>query len=576
MLKNPAPWWESAVFYQVYPRSFADSNGDGIGDLPGITARLDYLADLGIDAIWLSPHYPSPQFDCGYDISDYTAVAPEYGTLADFQRLVDEAHRRRIRIILDLVLNHTSDQHRWFQESRSSRAHPRRDWYIWRDGRAPGQPPNDWRSIFGGSAWTLDPATGQYYYHFFFDRQPDLNWRNPEVKAAMFDAVRFWLDRGVDGFRLDAIPHLVEAGHFRDQGVEFSWPEVDYSLRTSRDPRERARLYRMSGRIFRYQSHQPETHALLRELRQVVDAYGDRVLIGETTNIRYHGNGQNELHMVFNFPLTRSSQMSPPAVRANQRVRLAALPPGAWPCNTSGNHDTSRIGSVLSDGQHDREKTRLAAALILTLRGTPVLYYGEEIGMTDRALDDIGQLRDMVAVWMHAYAQTELGMSPAEALAYATNATRDRCRTPMQWEPSPNGGFCPPQSMPWLPVGTNLAAGITVADQSADCDSLLNFYRRILALRRNTPALQAGDYRPLATASRAYLAFLRTDPASAQSVLVALNFTPKSRRIEPGLPRTTGRLLFSTERAHPQDIRLSNLVLGPFEVMIVDLTPANE
>jgi alpha-glucosidase len=312
-------WWQRAVFYQIYPRSFADDNGDGIGDFPGINAKLDYLVELGIDAVWLSPHYPSPFLDCGYDISDYCAVAPEYGSLQDFATFVEEAHARNIRVILDLVLNHTSDQHPWFVESRSGRDNPKRDWYIWRDGRNAG-PPNNWASIFGGSAWELDAATGQYYYHAFLKEQPDLNWRNPEVKAAMWDVVRFWLDLGVDGFRLDAIATVFEDPDLPDQTLVSSPDEIiDANMLALDDYRQ----------LLRYQLKQPGLHELLQELRVLIDHYpGERVLIGEDEDVAFHGTANDELHLVFNFPLMQTERLTPAHVIANQKMRLAALPAG--------------------------------------------------------------------------------------------------------------------------------------------------------------------------------------------------------------------------------------------------------
>ncbi len=382
-------WWQRAVFYQIYPRSFADGNGDGIGDFPGMTARLDYLRDLGIDAIWLSPHYPSPFLDCGYDISDYTGVGPEYGTLADFTTLLHAAHERGIRVILDLVLNHTSDQHPWFQESRASRTNPKRDWYVWRDGKN-GGPPNNWASIFGGSAWTHDPLTDQYFYRAFLKEQPDLNWRNPEVKQAMWDMVRFWLDLGGDGFRLDAIATIFEHADLPDQTLTASPDDVvDANMLSMADYQQ----------LMQFQIQQPGLHDVMQELRALIDTYpGDRVLVGEDELVAFHGTGDDELHLVFNFPLMRTERLLPAHIRANQTMRLSELPPGAWPCNTLGNHDTPRVWSRYGDGMHDAERARLHLALLLTLKGTPFLYNGEEIGMTDLRLTSLDEIRDTAAI----------------------------------------------------------------------------------------------------------------------------------------------------------------------------------
>jgi alpha-glucosidase len=555
-------WWQRAVFYQIYPRSFADGNGDGIGDFPGMTAKLDYLRDLGIDAIWLSPHYPSPFLDCGYDISDYTGVGPEYGTLEDFTAFLREAHARDIRVVLDLVLNHTSDQHPWFQEARSSRDNPKRDWYIWRDGDGDG-PPNNWASIFGGSAWERDPQTGQYYYHAFLKQQPDLNWRNPEVKAAMWDAVRFWLDLGVDGFRLDAIATVYEHPDLPNQTLITSPDEV---------VEPNALTYDDYQQLLRFQINQPGIHELMQELRALLDEYpGDRVLVGEDENPAFHGSGDDELHLVFNFPLMRTAQLTPGHIRANQAIRLAELPEGAWPCNTLGNHDSPRVWSRYGDGIHDAELARLHLALMLTLKGTPFLYNGEEIGMADLELNSLSWVRDTAAIGMYQLLTEKLGKTAEQALEFVIATTRDRCRSPMQWNIDPNSGFSPPDVQPWLPVHPNYATGINVADQAGDPDSLLSFYRRLLRLRRTTPALIAGDYHMLQPHSEDYLAFLRHDMASGQACLVVLNFSNEEQTLIFDLGAKQPRLLFSNLAREDQRLRLDWLSLAAFEILIVEL-----
>ena len=565
-------WWQKAVFYQIYPRSFADGNGDGIGDFYGMINRLDYLQDLGIEALWLSPHYPSPFFDCGYDVADYTGVAPEHGTLDDFKRFLDGAHERGLRVILDLVLNHSSDQHPWFIESRSSRDNPKRDWYVWRDGKD-GGPPNNWYSGFGGSAWEYDPTTDQYYYHFFFKEQPDLNWHNPEVKQALWDAVRFWLDLGVDGFRLDAIATIFEDQDLPDQAAEISFPELRRAfISVAVGGEEWERLIEQRKTIFQYQVEQPGMHELMQELRTVIDEYPDRGLGGETGEKAYYGDGTNELHLAFNFPLMKTEQITPAWVRANQQERLPALPPGAWPCNTLNNHDASRVYSRYGDGQNDDAFARLHLALVLTLRGTPFLYNGEEIGMTDLLLEDISQFRDNLGVWLYHTLVDELREPPAKALALAAHSSRDRCRTPVHWANAPNGGFSPAGVQTWLPVNPNYSQSINVAEQLAAPDSLLNFYRRLLRVRKQTPALIAGDYRPLHEEAEDYLAFLRS--CSEQTCLVVLNMSDQAHTLNfdgsTGLNAHTARTVFSSHTRGDRD-DLSQLAIAPFEIYIAEI-----
>ena len=554
-------WWQQAVFYQIYPRSFADGNGDGIGDFPGMLARLDYLRGLGVGAIWLSPHYPSPFLDCGYDISDYTGVGPEYGTLDDFRAFLEAAHARGMRVILDLVLNHTSDQHPWFVESRSSRDTPKRDWYVWRDGRGDG-PPNNWVSIFGGSAWRRDEATGQYYYHAFLKEQPDLNWRNPAVKRAMWDTVRFWLDLGVDGFRLDAISTIFEHPALPDHTIGLA-PE-DCLFPHALEAAE----YRQ---LMLFQTMQPGLHELMRDLRALIDEYpGDRVLVGEDEDVAFHGAGDDELHLVFNFPLMRFERLLPEHIRANQALRLGELPPGAWPCNTLGNHDTPRSWDRYGDGANDAALARLHAALMLTLKGTPFLYNGEEIGMTNLALASPDDLRDTAATHAYRLMIERLGMSPATAFQAVAASTRDRCRSPLQWSAAPNAGFSPPGAATWLPVNPDYAAGVNVADQEGDPASPLSFYRRLIGLRQATPALVAGDYHALHHDSEAYLAFVRRDEASGHACLVILNFSDEAQSaiFDLGAP---ARPLFSSHGRPEQPLDLGWLTLAPFEILIAEL-----
>ncbi|MBN1260531.1 MAG: alpha-glucosidase [Anaerolineae bacterium] len=568
-------WWQQAVFYQIYPRSFADGNGDGIGDFKGMIEKLAHLKDLGVDALWLSPHYPSPQADCGYDVADYTTVAPEYGTLEDFQAFLAEAHARGLRVILDMVFNHTSDQHAWFLESRASRDNPKRDWYIWRDGRTGDHgerlPPNNWEASFTGSAWEYDPATDQYYYHFFLKEQPDLNWRNPEVRQAMWEAVRFWLDLDVDGFRLDAIGTIFEDPGMPDHEAGHSLLELYKMYEQAKTPEEQAHLDQLWEKLFEHQVDRGfEMHPLMKALRRVIDEYEDRVLVAEDGDIAYHGSGDDELHLVFNFPLMRvEGRLTPPHIRKNQAERLAELPEGAWPCNTLGNHDSPRVKSRFGDGEHDDALARLSAALMLTLRGTPFLYNGEEIGMTNTAFSDLGELRDTLALRQYDLAVNVGGMPPEMATALVCQNTRDSCRTPMQWANAPNAGFSPEGVETWLKVNPNYASGVNVAGQLLDPASLLNFYKRLLAVRKQTPALVGGDYTALLEDHEACLCFLRS--VEAQTCLVVLNFSAEAHTLSFD-HLNAGRLVFSS-RDRDGAGALAALEIAPFEIYIADVSP---
>ncbi len=567
------PWWKGAVFYQTYPRSFADSNGDGIGDLPGIIQKLDYLVWLGVDAVWLSPHYPSPQFDCGYDIADYAAVNPEYGSMDDFRHLLDGLHQRNMRLILDLVLNHTSDQHPWFRESRSSRDNPKRHWYVWRDGRDDG-PPNNWESTFGGSAWEFDSGTGQYYYHFFFRQQPDLNWRNPEVQSTVFDAVRFWLDMGVDGFRLDAPGTLFEAEDLRDSAVSESLLELyaQWQFGPTQETRQAAR--RRLDLKFKLQEGQPEVHRVLRHLRSLLDQYPERFAVGETSDPKYYGHGRDELHSVFNFELLDLERLDAGQAHRLLSARLPKLPAEAWEANTLSNHDVSRSRSHFGDGEHDAAWARLAATLTLTLRGSPFLYNGEEIGMQDWPMPRADLFRDNLSVWIYDTARRQLGMQEAGALQVANLKGRDKCRTPMQWGPEPNAGFCPAAVTPWLPVHPNHRQGVNVCDQDRDPDSLLRFYRRLIKLRRSSPALRQGDMSLLDDTSIGCLAYIRR--TAEQGLVVALNLSGDRQpalfqRTKRWLSRVRMRCLFSTHRRPGSLEALAGLGLAPYEAYIGEL-----
>ena len=576
-------WWQTAVFYQIYPRSFADGNGDGIGDFKGITQKLDYLSDLDIDAIWLSPHFPSPNWDCGYDISDYTNVAPEYGTMDDFKHFLAESHKRNIRVILDLVLNHTSDQHSWFLESRSSRDNPKADWYVWVD-----TPPNNWQSCFDGDAWTYAPEREQYYYHYFMKQQPDLNWHNPDVKKAMWDAARFWLDLGVDGFRLDAIATIYEDPNLTPHDVPMSLAELRNFSDVAKTPDE-VKLKETYWRdMFKNQLGQAGLHDLMKELRSILDEYeGDRMLVGEDDDIAYMGNGDDELHLVFNFPLANTDQITPEHIRRNQEerlTRLSELSMGDWACNTLGNHDRARMHNWFGDGQHDADLARLNAALVLTLKGTPFLYNGDEIGMTDLIITDPTKLRDTMATWYYDRLLNELKVDPTEAAHRAGEMSRDKNRTPMQWSNKSNGGFSPDDVETWLPVNPNYKKGINVRDQLHNPSSLLNYYKRLLSVRKKNPALVAGEYIPLHETEDKYFAFLRSirpakspkeEQSDAQTVLVILNYS--ENHLDLDFSQTRGiadhdlDILFSSAVRTVAKLNPAKLHIGAFEVFIAEV-----
>jgi alpha-glucosidase len=476
-------WWQNGIFYQIYPRSFQDSDADGVGNLAGIIARLPYLQELGIDAIWLSPVFPSPMADFGYDISDYTGIDPLFGTLEDFEALVEAAHTLGLKVILDLVPNHTSDQHPWFIESKSSRDNPKRDWYLWRDPKPDGGVPNNWLSEFGGSAWTLDDETGQHYYHAFLTRQPDLNWRNRQVREAIYDVMRFWLRKGVDGFRVDVIWHLIKDVQFRDNP-----PNPYYS--EGRPPHETI--------LTQYSTDQPEVHEVVAEMRRVTDEFGSRVLIGEIylplqRLVAYYGNDLAGAQMPFNFALL-STLWSARSVEKIIAEYEAALPRGAWPNWVLGNHDRPRVASRVGQAQ-----ARVAAMLLLTLRGTPTLYYGDEIGMHQVAIAP-DQVRD-----------------PFEKNVPGIGVGRDGCRTPMQWDATPNAGFS--TSTPWLPLAIDFAHE-NVIKLDADAHSILSLYKALIKLRKQLPQLVAGAYEPIAAQGDLLLYRRR---AEGEALVIALN-----------------------------------------------------
>ena len=532
--------------------------------MPGIIAKLDYLQWLGVGAVWLSPHYPSPQVDVGYDVADYTAVEPAYGTLEDFQRLLDGLQRRGMKLIIDLVLNHTSDQHQWFLDSRSSTDHPRRDWYIWRDG-VDGGPPNNWESTFGGSAWTYDEGTGQWYYHYFLKEQPDLNWRNPEVKEGMFAAARFWLDLGVDGFRLDAIGTIYEDPALTPHQSRHSAFDVLRRAWLHDEPEEGISFMQMVRDLFSYQHDLPEVFDLMGEFRAVIDEYDDRFLVGETSDIRFLGDGSQLLHSIFNFDLTFQPALTAGVVRDSHEAWRAQVPPGAWQSNTLNNHDQSRVATHFAGGVHHAARCRLTAAVPLLLEGIPFLYYGEEIGMEDYAVQSYAEVRDMVGGVYRRLRLAE-GVAEEQIVTELGRMSRDRCRTPMQWDGSANAGFSPAGVATWLPVHANYREGVNVAAQRDAPDSLLHFYRDLITVRNAHPALQVGRFCDLDPDNQQALVFVRE--ATDQTCLVALNFTPETLTLRVDVQ---GSVLYSSG-THAGAFAANPLRLAPFEVLIVAVT----
>ncbi len=484
-------WWKSGVVYQVYPRSFQDTNADGIGDLRGIEKRLGYLKWLGIDAIWISPIYPSPMADFGYDISDYCNIDPVFGSLADFDSLMAAAHSLGLRVILDFVPNHTSDRHPWFLESRASRDNAKRDWYIWRYGKADGQPPNNWISQFGGPAWSFDPTTQQYYLHSFLREQPDLNWRNPAVRAAMFDVMRFWLDRGVDGFRVDVLWLLIKDAELRDNPPNPSYQPTQAAINKF---------------VPVYNADQPEVHELIAEMRAVLNRYEARVLIGEIylplkRLVAYYGKELGGAHLPFNFQLL-STAWTAKAIAQLITEYEAALPSGGWPNWVLGNHDQPRIAARVGPAQ-----ARIAAMLLLTLRGTPTLYYGDELG--------IGKVDIPREAMQDPWEKNEPGLG----------LSRDPSRTPFQWDSTPYAGFSTVR--PWLPLDPNYRS-CNVETLTVDKTSILNLYRLLLSIRRKHAALHRGAVE-LIGANHGALIYRRS--AEDERIMVVLNFNPSEQKM---------------------------------------------
>jgi|SRR5579875_1669246 len=526
-------WWQDAVIYHVYLPSFRDADGDGVGDLAGVIEGLPYLHDvLGVDALWISPFFVSPWVDGGYDIADHTAIEPRFGDLATFDRLVGELHRRGMRLVIDYVPNHTSDQHPWFVESRSSRESPKRDWYIWADPRPDGGPPNNWVSEAGGSVWEWDERTGQFYLHSHLVEQPDLNWRNPAVRAAMMDVMRFWLDRGVDGFRIDVVHMLMKDPELRDNP-----PSPD----TTPNPYDRQHPD-FTTQLHIHDRRHPDLHTVLRELRALLDSYGDRVAIGELEVMpwkdwaAFYGRSLDELHLPMNFSLIETPWSAGEIATALSSLE-EALPPGAWPVNNLGNHDRSRLAT-----RYGEAGARTAAMLLLSARGTPILYYGDEIGMTD-----VDVPRELMR---DGFARHEGGPS------------RDPNRTPLPWSPAPGAGFSSsPHARTWLPLAPDWPSR-NIERQRHDPASMLSLYRRLLSLRRASPALRAGAMRLHPVQETGCVVYERT--LDDERMLVALNPGQAHRTVPVGRVE----LMVSTRAERALTEQASAIELCPGEGVI--------
>ena len=532
------PWYQRAVFYEIYPRSFMDSNGDGIGDLNGIASKLGYLKALGVDAIWIAPCFPSPQVDFGYDVTDYENIDKMYGTLADFDRLQKVSKEHGIKIILDFVVNHTSDQHPWFVDSRSSRNSEKRDWYIWREGEGKN-PPNNWIALFGGSAWQWDGKTNEYFYHYFYPQQPDLNWRNPAVASAMYATEEWWYKRGVAGFRLDAVDSLFEDPNLTNDPVlggvsAYGDPNVEH----------------------KYTQNLPEVHTVLKGLRAVANPY-NAVLIGEVRDddvshlSAYYGSGHDELQMPMDRMLIKI-KFSAAAFRAHIAAVEAS---GEWPVYVTGNHDSARAWNRYGDGTHNDEIAKDIAAMFLTLRGTPILYYGEEIGMQNNDPKRREDVKD-----------------PIGKLGWPMEKGRDGERTPMQWDDSPNAGFS--TGIPWNVIPETYKTD-NVADEVKEPNSILNWYKALLSLRHSEPALLDGGYVPLNENDSNVLSYLRKSDNDA--VIVAINMSAEPRTVnfdlaKQGVAADSAKTLLTTQASLKDNTSAKQLLLEPFTVYIGTVT----
>ncbi len=536
MSVNEWAWWQKGIVYQIYPMSFQDSDQDGYGDLQGIIDRLDYLQSLNVDALWLSPVYPSPLHDNGYDVADYCGIHPLFGDLETFDRLLEEVHAAGMKLLMDLVPNHTSDEHHWFLESRSSRDNPKRDWYIWHDPGPEGGPPNNWLSHFGGPAWTLDEASGQYYLHQFDTHQPELNYRHPDVLPAMQEVMRFWLDRGVDGFRVDVIYRMVKDELFRDEPANPDWDGI----------------FPFQSLIHCRTQDLAGTQKLVAQFRKVVDEYSDRVMVGEVylpldRLVRYYGRDLSGCHLPFNFHLLLC-EWKASAVRRLVEEYESLLPPGGWPNWVASNHDRPRSATRVTPRQ-----ARVSNMLLLTLRGTPTVYYAEELGheSVDIPADVV---RDPISLNL-----PEL----------ANSMGRDQARTPMPWDGTCQAGFTRSAEGPWLPLTPDYET-INVAAQQERADSHLNLFRALTRLRRQAPALSVGDYSSLDTPYEEVFAFLRTHPGS-DSYLICLNFGPRDLQLDVSCCGARAEIAVSSSMKRRGVVDLSGLDLAGAEGLLLRL-----
>ena len=527
---EPWVWWKHGVIYHIYPRSFQDSNGDGVGDIRGIIRRLEYLKELGVDGIWISPMYKSPMVDFGYDVSGYREIDPAFGTMEDFMELLEKAHNAGIRVIMDMILNHTSDQHPWFIESSSSLNNPKRNWYIWKDPVL-GSPPNNWKSAVGGSAWKFHEQSGQFFMHSFFEQQPDLNWRDPDLPGVFFEEMKFWLDLGIDGFRLDVINMIAKDKKFRNNPVLFGIQAFQKHI---------------------YTRNRKRSVTIVTQIRKLLDLYENTTAIGEIyslppgnakTAARYLAGGHAGIHLAFDFSLIFSSWNAHAYYKCIKNW-YDNIPPDGWPCNVLSNHDLFRSIDRIPWRTNTEEKAKVAAALLLTLRGTPFIYYGEEIGMHNGNIRR-RNIRD-----------------PLGKRYWPMFTGRDKARTPMQWDMEPNAGFT--GGMPWMPLNGDIRSR-NVKLQEGESNSLLNHYRKLIQIRKSCEAIQKGSWIPITNGQDGILSYFRK--SENERILVILNFTRQQRAFSLH-EHTYGKVLFSTHRTIEEFSYFQDMQIAPFEATI--------